>query len=291
VKRVQAGERKKRGAGRKTSTRMLRTTAVRLVLILAHWSCPLAHLRACRASTHIALCHVAPGTGEALRTCEKGKRATCIPVAVSAVADSHIGARKAARASRSAWRRGDPLTRKPASSCRFRPARAPAYAVSAACIHNMHWTCAAYTGRQQAMWACGSVEGLSNADTRPRAHGAGLSSSNCTVIVRSCDGWALGAYSCNQGRHRNEYDEGPARLISPHFVPVPGWTVARKGPGGQRRRRWRCHRRKPVLAVQRRLDAARYAVYRSPADRRAPVIRLSERLHARLARPDTCRAE
>ena len=92
-----------RGAGRGTSTRMLRTTAVRLVLILAHWSCPLAHLRSCRASAHIALCRAAPGTGEALRTCEKGRRATCIPAAVSAAADSHIGARKAVRASRSAW--------------------------------------------------------------------------------------------------------------------------------------------------------------------------------------------
>lgn len=59
------------------------------------------------------------------------------------------------------------------------------------------------------------------------------------------------AYSCNQGRHSHEYDEGPARLISPHFAPISGWTVARIGPGGRRRRRRRCHRRKPVLAVRR----------------------------------------
>ena len=145
----------KRGAGGKTSTRMLRTTAVRLALILAHWSCPLAHLRACRASAHIALCRVAPGTGEAMRTCEKGKRANCIPAAVSAVADRvdehRIGSRKAARASRSAWRRGDPPTRKTAGSCIFRLARAPAYAVSAACMHNMH--------RLAARCACGLVDG------------------------------------------------------------------------------------------------------------------------------------
>ena len=178
----------KRGAGGKTSTRMLRTTAVRLALILAHWSCPLAHLRACRASAHIALCRVAPGTGEAMRTCEKGKRANCIPAAVSAVADRvdehRIGSRKAARASRSAWRRGDPPTRKTAGSCIFRLARAPASQ------YKRH-ACTTCTGWQRGVpvdwWT-----GLSSADTRPRAHGAKLSSNNRAVIVRSCEGWALG---------------------------------------------------------------------------------------------------
>lgn len=57
-------------------------------------------------------------------------------------------------------------------------------------------------------------------------------------------------YSYNQGRHGHEYDEGRARLISPHFVPVSGRTVAQIGHGGQRRRRWLCHRRKPVLEVR-----------------------------------------
>ena len=227
---------------------MLRTTAVRLALILAHWSCPLAHLRACRASAHIALCRVAPGTGEAMRTCEKGKRANCIPAAVSAVADRvdehRIGSRKAARASRSAWRRGDPPTRKTAGSCIFRLARAPARSISA--MHAQH----AQAGSAVCLWIGGRG---SPARTRAREH----TGPNCPqTTARSSSGVVRAgpwAYSCNQGLHGHEYDEGPARLISPHFAPSSGWTVAvaRIGPGGRRRRRRRCHRRKPVLVVRR----------------------------------------
>ena len=80
---------RERSAGRSKSTRMLRTTDAKLVLILAHWSCPLAHLRDNRASTQscgVVPCgsddgRCLPQSGEAPLTCEKGKRASCIPAA------------------------------------------------------------------------------------------------------------------------------------------------------------------------------------------------------------------
>ena len=183
-----------RGAGRGTSTRMLRTTAVRLVLILAHWSCPLAHLRPCRASAHIALCRAAPGTGEALG-CARVRKED-VPLAfrrqfqlrrTAILAHEKLCARRGALGDEATHQHRNQQAAADSDQPEHLRTQCQRHACTTRTVHALHI--------QAGSKRCGPVDrwtGLSSADTRPRAHGARLSSSNRTAIVRSCEGWALG---------------------------------------------------------------------------------------------------
>ena len=151
----------KRGAGRGTSTRMLRTTAVRLVLILAHWSCPLAHLRPCRASAHIALCRAAPGTGEALG-CARVRKED-VPLAfrrqfqlrrTAILAHEKLCARRGALGDEATHQHGNQQAAADSDQPEHLRTQCQRHACTTRTVHALHMQ-----GQQQAVWACGSVDG------------------------------------------------------------------------------------------------------------------------------------